>query len=74
MQNRKKIREFIIDETLLKVSNKYVWVWGCNRTNRQNNSCTCISIERTMLIAERFLQGLIRKYGKTICISTDDGT
>lgn len=27
MQNRKKIREFIIDETLLKVSNNYVWVW-----------------------------------------------
>jgi hypothetical protein len=27
-----------------------------------------MSIERTMLIAERFLQGLIRKYGKTICV------
>ena len=73
MQNRKKIREFIIDETLLKVSNKYVWVWVAIEPMDSTILGIRISIERTMLVAERFLQELIRKYGKQ-SISTDGGT
>jgi transposase-like protein len=56
LQSRKKIREFIIDEMLLKVSNKYVWVWVAiiELTDRTILGIH-ISIERTMLVAERFL-------------------
>jgi transposase-like protein len=56
LQSRKKIREFIIDEMLLKVSNKYVWVWVAiiEPTDRTILGIH-ISIERTMLVAERFL-------------------
>ena len=32
----------------------------------------CISVERTILVAEQFLQELIKKYGKNP-VSTDDG-
>jgi putative transposase len=73
VQNRKKIREFIIDETLRKVSNKYVWVWVAIEPTDRTILGIRISIERTILVAERFLQGLIRKYGKQ-SISTDGGT
>ena len=73
MQSRKKIREFIIDETLLKVSNKYVWVWVAIEPTDRTILGIHISIERTMLVAERFLQELIRKYGKQ-SISTDGDT
>ncbi len=73
LQKRNKIQEFIIDETLIKVSNDYVWVWVAIEPIDKVILDIRISFERTMLVAEQFLKGLIKKYGKH-SISTDGGT
>ena len=71
-QKRKKVSEFIIDETLLKVRNEYVWLWIAIEPLDRRILGIRISFERTMLVAERFLQELVRKYGKHP-VSTDGG-
>jgi putative transposase len=73
-QKRKKVSsEFIIDETLLKVRNEFVWLWIAIEPIDKIILGIRISFERTMLVAERFLQELVRKYGKHP-VSTDGGT
>jgi transposase-like protein len=72
LQKRNKIQEFIIDETLIKAGNEYVWVWVAIEPIDKMILDIRISFERTMLVAEQFLKGLIKKYGKH-SISTDDG-
>jgi putative transposase len=71
--NRKKIDEFIIDETLLKIGSKYVWLWVAIEPKHRQILQIDISFERTMLVAERFVSSLINKYGKH-SVSTDGGT
>ena len=61
---RKRISEFIVDETLVKVGSEYIWLWiAIEPKNRQILALT-ISKERNMLIAERFLSGLVKIHGK----------
>ena len=74
-QKRSKIQEFIVDETLIKVSsNDYVWVWVAIEPIDKVILDIRISFERTMLVvAEQFLKGLVNKYGKH-SISTDGAT
>ena len=72
-KRRKKIEGFIVDETLLKVSNQFVWVWIAIDSIDKIILGIRISIERTMLIAERFLKDLVKRYGKH-AVSTDGGT
>ncbi len=70
---RKRISEFIIDETLFKVGPDYIWLWvAIEPQNRQILALT-ISKERNMFVAERFLDGLVKAYGKHP-VSTDGGT
>jgi len=64
---------FIIDETLIKMGNDYVWLWVAIEPTDKTILGIRISIERNMLVAEQFIQSLIRKYGKHN-ISTDGGT
>ena len=74
LQKRKKVMEFIIDETLLKVSNEYVWLWVVAIEPIDKIILGIrISVERSMLIAERFIHELSTTYGKQ-SISTDGGT
>jgi transposase-like protein len=47
---RKKINEFIIDETQLKVGSKYVWLWVAIESMKKQILQVVISFERTMLI------------------------
>ena len=63
---RRKVQEFIVDETLLKVGNQYVWVWvAIEPLAKVILGGIRISFERTMLVvAERFLKALIIEYGK----------
>jgi putative transposase len=69
----KKIHEFIIDETQIKVGSRYVWLWvAIEPTNRQILQID-ISFERSMLVAERFIASLIDEFGKHP-VSTDGGT
>ena len=72
---RKKINQFIIDETLLKIGSKFVWLWwvAIEPKHRQILKAD-ISFERTMLfVAEKFISSLINCYGKNL-VSTDGGT
>ena len=66
MKRRRKVQEFIVDETLLKVGNQYVWVWvAIEPLAKVILGGIRISFERTMLlVAERFLKALVIEYGK----------
>ncbi|HEX5979026.1 MAG TPA: hypothetical protein VFY68_17210 [Nitrososphaeraceae archaeon] len=64
-RKRKKVQEFIVDETLLKVGSQYVWVWVAIEPLAKVILDIRISFERTMLlVAERFLKALVIEYGK----------
>ena len=64
-EEKEDIEEFIVDETLLKVSNQFVWVLIAIIDSIDKIILGIhISIERTMLIAERFIKNLVKRYGK----------
>jgi putative transposase len=73
-RKRKKVQEFIVDETLLKVGSQYVWVWvAIEPLAKVILGIRISSFERTMLlVAERFLKALVIEYGKHP-LSTDGG-
>ncbi|MDR4491170.1 MAG: DDE-type integrase/transposase/recombinase [Candidatus Nitrosocosmicus sp.] len=73
---RRKVQEYIVDETMLKVGSEYIWLWVATEPeNRQIVELFLpkISKERNMFVAERFIDGLVKVYGKHP-ISTDGGT
>ena len=70
---RKRIFEFIIDETQLKVGNNYFWIWIAIESSDRTVLGVRISAERNMFVAERFLSSLVQEYGKHP-VSTDGGT
>ena len=70
---RKRIAEYIIDETLIKVGSQYIWLWVAIEPKNKQIIALNISKERNMLIAERFISGLVKEYGKHP-VSTDGGT
>ena len=70
---RKRISEYIIDETLIKVGSQYIWLWVAIEPENRQILALNISKERNMLIAERFISGLVRIHGKHP-VSTDGGT
>jgi putative transposase len=49
LQKKRKIAEFIVDETLLKVSNQFVWVWIAIDWTYRTMLSIRISLERTIL-------------------------
>jgi putative transposase len=66
--------EFIIDETLFKVSNEYVWLWMAIEPIDRIILGIRISVERSMLVAERlFIHELSTTDGKQP-VYTDGGT
>ena len=71
---RKKINQFIIDETLLKIGSKFVWLWVAIEPKHRQILKVDISFERTMLVAERFISSLINRYGKHPISTADGGT
>jgi putative transposase len=70
---RRRISEFIVDETQIKVGNDYFWIWIAIEPKDKSVLDIYLSVERTMFVAEHFLHNLINKYGKHE-ISTDGGT
>ena len=74
IQKRKKVSEFIIDETLLKVRNEYAWLWIAIEPIDKIILGIRISFERTMLVAERVYKRLVRKYGKHPVSTDGSGT
>ena len=73
LTKRKKIDEFIIDETLNRIGSQYVWLWVAFEPINKQILKVDISFDRTMLVAERFIASLINTYGKHP-VSTDGGT
>ena len=71
-QKRTKISQFIIDETLIRVGREVVWLWIAIEPKSKSILNMRISLERSILVAEQFLQELIKKYGKNP-VSTDGG-
>ena len=70
---RNKISEYIVDETILQVGPEYIWLWIAIEPENGQILAQDITQERNMLIAERFLSGVVRYYGNHP-ISTDGGT
>jgi putative transposase len=69
LQIKRKVSEFIIDETLLKVGENYVWiilnaVWIAIEPIDKIVLGIRISIERSILVAEQVIQKLAIEYGK----------
>jgi transposase-like protein len=52
LQKQNKIQEFLIDETLIKVSYDYVWVWVAIEPIDKVIPDIRISFERTMHVVE----------------------
>ena len=70
---RKRVSEFIVDETLLKVGSEYIWLWVAIESETRQILALSISKERNMLIAERFLSDIVKIHRKHP-VSTDGGT
>ena len=70
---RKKVAEFIVDETIVKAGSEYVWLWVAIEPKDKVILALNISKERNMFVAERFIAGLVKEHGKHL-VSTDGGT
>jgi putative transposase len=70
---RKRVSAFIIDETAIQIGSQHFWLWFCIEPVHSSVLGICISEERNMLVAEKFIRSLIEKYGKHI-VYTDGGT
>ena len=70
---RKKMSEFILDETIIKVGSEYVWLWVAIEPKNKEILALTVSKERNMFVAERFIAGLVKTHGKH-AVSTDGGT
>ncbi|MDR4492406.1 MAG: DDE-type integrase/transposase/recombinase [Candidatus Nitrosocosmicus sp.] len=73
LSKSKKIAEFIVDETLIKVGSEYVWLWVAIEPQNREILAVTVSRERNMLIVEKFLSGLVKDCGRHP-LSTDGGT
>ena len=62
-----------MDETSLKAGSDLVWLWvALEPENNKQILAQNITQERNMIVAERFLSGVVRDYGKHP-VSTDGG-
>ena len=70
-KKKREVSEFIVDETLIRVGRELVWLWIAIELIKKVILLNMhISFERSIPVGERFLQQLIRKYGKHP-VSTD---
>jgi putative transposase len=70
---RRRITEFIVDETLFKVGSEYILPWIAIEPENKHILALTISKERNMIVAERFLSNIVIDYGNHP-VSTDGGT
>ena len=68
-----RVAEFIADETQIKVGSEYIWLWVAIEPENKEILVLNISKERNMLVAEKFIAGLVKVHGKHP-VSTDGGT
>ena len=70
---RKRISEYVIDETQLKVGSENIWLWVAIEPKNKRILALSIFKERNMFVAERFMSRLIKAHGNHP-VSTDGGT
>lgn len=73
LSKSKRISEFIVDETLIKVGSELVWLWVAIEPENRQILAVTVSKERNMLIAEKFISKIVKIHGKHP-VSTDGGT
>ena len=61
---RTRVTAFIIDETVLKITSNYAWLWVAVEPVHKQILGVYISRHRNMIVAESFLRTLIKIYGK----------
>ncbi len=71
---KKKISEYIIDETIIKVGQEHIWIWVSIEPENKEIVGISISKEQNMFVAkERFISDVVEEHRKHP-ISTDGGT
>ena len=70
---QKKILEYIVDKTLIKIGCEYIWIWVAIEPKNKQILALSVSKERNMLIAERFLSTIVRTMESMYPVSTDGG-
>src|SRR3954452_17261618 len=70
---RKRVSEFIVDETQIKVGSEYIWLGVAIESETKNIIAISISKERNMFVAEHFLSDIVNEYDQHP-VSTDGGT
>ena len=61
---RRRIQEYVVDETMLKVGSEYIWLWVAIEPENRQILALSLSKERNMFVAEGYLSGLVKVYGK----------
>jgi putative transposase len=57
---RKKVSEYIVDETMLKVGSEYIWLWIAIEPENKQILALYVSKERNMfVVAEHFLSQML---------------
>jgi putative transposase len=72
-KKKRKIDEYIIDETLIKVGSELIWLWVAIESKDKEILSITISKERNMFVTERFLSHIVKEYGQHP-VSTDGGS
>jgi putative transposase len=71
---KRKIKEYVIDETMIKAGSELIWLWVVIESENKEILSFRISKERNMFIAERFLSKVVEEYGLNSVSSDGDGT
>ncbi len=69
----RKVLEYVIDETVIKVGSELIWLWVAIEIESKEIIGISISKERNMFVAERFMSDIVDEYGHHP-VSTDGGT
>jgi DDE domain len=64
VERKKKIEEFIIDETLIKIGSELIWLWVAIGLESKEILGIRISKERNILLAEQFISSLVKIHGQ----------
>ncbi|HEY6535426.1 MAG TPA: DDE-type integrase/transposase/recombinase [Candidatus Nitrosocosmicus sp.] len=71
--SKTKIKEYVIDEPVIKAGSELVWIWVVIEPTKKEILSFYISKERNMFVAERVLSEVVNKYGLH-SVSSDGGT
>ena len=71
---QRRLSEFILDETLLKVASELIWLWIAIEPENRQSLALSISKERNRFVSERFLDDGLVKVNGMHPVSTDGRT